>query len=331
MVRHGRRRHVDGDQPDLDLQHGSGCGSRARRCRRHRRLHSDAGRGDGGRDRRHRRHDLHDRRQRLSERDRHRVRDLLRGVVGRLDQGAHPSGAGQPRLERGQPQRLQRLLRCERHRRRRQELLQLRPRQRLACHGARQRVRDGRRRVRRDLAPGRLASRGSCGERVPERDRRVPQAAVQFGRHEPRRDAALLGRLVPVRCRHHPGRPRPRLRALCADGAERDRRPDLRDPAVHRRHRRCRCPELRDHPVDQSGAQPVPDVRRDEAHPARDHLRLALPADRRLDLHGQRDRLGPRRPEWRADVRPEPARTGPTPRARRSTSTPARPIPMATP
>ena len=32
-------------------------------------------------------------------------------------------------------------------------------------------------------------------------------------------------------------------------------------------------------------AQPVPDVRRDEAHPARDYLRLALPADRRFDLH----------------------------------------------
>ena len=81
-------------------------------------------------------------------------------------------------------------------------------------------------------------------------------------------------------------------------------RPDLRHPPVHRRHRRCGAPVMRDPPGDQPGLQRR-HLWRDEAHPPRQHLRLAVPADRRERLHrrghGLRPcahRRHPTRPPW---------------------------------
>ena len=70
-----------------------------RRCRRHRQLHPDPGRGHRDRSRRHRRDGLHSRRQRLPERDGYGLPGLLRADLG-APQGADDAGHRQPRVWR---------------------------------------------------------------------------------------------------------------------------------------------------------------------------------------------------------------------------------------
>ena len=121
------------------------------------------------------------------------------------------------------------LLRRERHRRQRPELLQLRHRPVLARRRPRLRLRHGARRLRRRFGAGGLAE-GRPGRQLDEeRHRDLAQAALQLGLDQPHRDAAARRRPVRGGRRHRPRRPRPHLRALPA--ARPDRRATTRRSA----------------------------------------------------------------------------------------------------
>ena len=112
-----------------------------------------------------------------------------------------------------------------RHRRQREELLQLQHRrQQLARRQSGQRVRAGSRWLRRRVAPGAVAESRPPGESVQERHRPVAQAALQQRRDEPDRAPGVRRRPVRRRRRHRHGRPRSRLRADRPAQRDRDSR-----------------------------------------------------------------------------------------------------------
>ena len=176
------------DRPDLDLPHQPprrrpvviGVGDIAS-CT------STGDEADRRRRRPDRRADLHDRRQRLPDRDARRVHQLLSSPAGapfkartRPVPGNHDWGNTAP----GQPCLLHRLLRRERHGRRWQELLQLRHRTRTGTSStSTPSAANVARRLRRRLAPARLA------RRRPRRERRSKNVIAVW--HKPRFSSGL--------------------------------------------------------------------------------------------------------------------------------------------
>ena len=113
----------------------------------------------------------------------------------------------QPRLEQRQPQRLLRLLRRPGRRNRDLAVLQLRRRPVLARRRARQRLRAGHRRLRRELPAGAVAGQRPRGQLRAQRDRDVAPPALQLVHDELHRRAAVRRRALRRARRPRPRRP----------------------------------------------------------------------------------------------------------------------------